>query len=311
MRVESRGIALGLAIACGACFSPDVTEGQFSCGDGELCPPGFTCDPTGLCVSDGTDPIDAATGADARLDAAAIDASQPDAGVPQPARMYSLETGDAAWTVVDAAAFFDGTNAPDPIAVGAVFSHCTGPTELLCVSTPTRWDCTDDAGTSWFGRAWNQTALDLGGAAPTMLELWVFPQSPGSDHQAWITAGNLWWIYSYNQAPIRLLMGFWVLSLETDFTDLGTLDTLWGPDDNSPPSPSSAVADLLADGDALVWRVWDDAGVEYAYDLETGLWGAPEPAPLLGVPGAPPASLIDGATRCGNTTYVFTRAGVP
>jgi hypothetical protein len=46
------GLALALAVAGAACFSPQQPACAFSCGPGDACPADFTCRGDGLCHRD-------------------------------------------------------------------------------------------------------------------------------------------------------------------------------------------------------------------------------------------------------------------
>jgi hypothetical protein len=48
---DARLIAFALVASLAACFQPQIDDGQFACGEGQVCPPGFVCD-QGLCVSE-------------------------------------------------------------------------------------------------------------------------------------------------------------------------------------------------------------------------------------------------------------------
>jgi hypothetical protein len=51
MRVVLAVVAIAIALA--SCYSPTISDGQYSCPDGTTCPSGLTCSPCGLCVHPG------------------------------------------------------------------------------------------------------------------------------------------------------------------------------------------------------------------------------------------------------------------
>lgn len=41
-----------------ACFNPEIADVAFRCGDGGLCPSGYSCGSDGCCHKEGSDPND-------------------------------------------------------------------------------------------------------------------------------------------------------------------------------------------------------------------------------------------------------------
>ncbi|RMH40434.1 MAG: hypothetical protein D6689_13835 [Deltaproteobacteria bacterium] len=305
-------LAAAASIATSGCFSPAFSDGQFSCGPNEACPPGFACD-RGACVrTPGVPP-----GGDAaapEIDAAlpAPDAAAPDAAAPPGAAVYRLGKGDAQWTRVDAEEFFAGAGAPAPDDIRSAWAICDFRGDMVCVGTATEWRCSEDAFASWFGAPWDDIPAvdsDFALTPPTIATAFDQFDAGIRFHQVWFGSGDRWWVLRYARAPERLGGdgGKWELDLETawDDPDQTVRSVEWAGVPNAPPGGDVLVADHHR-GDT--WHVWTADGTEYRLDV-TGAWLEPRMAPDLALPGAPPGERIVETARCRDTLYAFVGAG--
>jgi hypothetical protein len=111
------------SLAIAGCFSPDYKSGDWTCGEGGLCPEGFHCEDT-RCVANGASDIDASVGGpDVRV--ADADPLAPDAPPEPPA---DADTTDADPTPSLTISFFGtGSGTIDVSNHGPCTSDCTLP----------------------------------------------------------------------------------------------------------------------------------------------------------------------------------------